>query len=176
MALPPDPRNPGGHPCVGLQTDQKKTYKEPAMKIVHDCYVLVADGRKALFFRNEGDAEHPNLEVIRADEQDNPADRDQKSDAPGVTVSSFGHGRSTMEEVDFHQQAEDRFAAEAAEQLKGWALGGRFEDLIVIAPPKTLAEIRSHYHVEVRERLRGEIAKDLTRHPVDRIEAIIQDS
>lgn len=146
------------------------------MQIAHDCYVLVADGRKALFFRNEGDAEHPNLEVVRAVEQYNPADRDQKSDAPGLASSGGSHGRNTMKEVDFHQQAEDRFAAEAADRLRRWALDGRFQELIIVAPPKTLAEMRSHYHVEVRQRLRGELAKDLTGHPVDRIESIIQDS
>src|SRR3546814_10637217 len=43
---------------------------------------------------------------------------DLKSDAPGRAISSMGNGRSGMEEVDFHQLEEDRFAARTAALLK----------------------------------------------------------
>jgi protein required for attachment to host cells len=36
-----------------------------------------------------------------------------------------------------------------------------------------LGELRKHYHKEVEKRLSGEIAKDLTGHPVEQIERII---
>ena len=48
------------------------------------------------------------------------------------------------------------------------------EALIIVAPPKTLGELRKHYHKEVEGRIEAEIAKDLTGHPVDRIEAVLQ--
>ena len=82
-------------------------------------------------------------------------------------------GRSAYEETDFHQLEEDRFAAETAELLRKRALQNDFESLIIIAPPKTLGELRKHYHKEVEKRLTGEIAKDLTGHPVEEIEKII---
>jgi protein required for attachment to host cells len=69
---------------------------------------------------------------------------------------------------------EDRFAADAADMLKQRALRGDFESLIIVAPPRTLGELRKHYHKEVQKRLTGEIAKDLTGHPVEEIERIIQ--
>ncbi|MBV9884072.1 MAG: host attachment protein, partial [Sphingomonadaceae bacterium] len=53
------------------------------MQIPHDSFVLVADGRKSLFFRNEGDGEFPNLIVEREDSQPDPRDREIKTDAPG---------------------------------------------------------------------------------------------
>jgi protein required for attachment to host cells len=134
---------------------------------------MVTDGAKMLFFRNEGDAEFPKLEVERKREQDNPANRDQKSDAAGSTHQSAGYGGSAMEEADFHQQEEDRFAAETADFLKKRALRNEFEHLIIVAPPRTLGELRKHYHKEVEKRLSGEIAKDLTGHPVEEIEKII---
>ncbi|KAK0345065.1 hypothetical protein LTR94_012364 [Friedmanniomyces endolithicus] len=37
--------------------------KEKAMQIDHDAMVLVADGRKLLFFRNKGDRAFPQLEA-----------------------------------------------------------------------------------------------------------------
>jgi len=137
------------------------------MQVPHNAFVLVADGRKALFFRNEGDADFLNLQVEHAAEQINPADRDQKTDAAGAASSTR---MGTMEEVDFHQQEEDRFAAATADMLKRRALANEFESLIIVAPPKTLGELRRHYHKEVSNRLTGELAKDLTGHPVPEIE------
>ncbi len=144
------------------------------MQVPHNSFVVVADGKKMLFFRNEGDAEFLKLEVDRKREQELPADRDLKRDESGRTFdASGGAGRSAYEETDFHQLEEDRFAAETAEMLKTRALRNEFESLIIVAPPKTLGELRKHYHKEVEKRLAGEIAKDLTGHPVTEIEKII---
>lgn len=143
------------------------------MLIPHNSFVMVADGRKLLFFRNEGQANAPQLEVVTATEKENPRDREQKSDAPGRSFSSVGHGRSAYSEVDFHALEESRFAAEAADLLRKRALTGDFERLIVIAPPKTLGELRKHYHKEVANRVAAEIPKDLTGHPIPEIERFL---
>jgi protein required for attachment to host cells len=144
------------------------------MQLAHNSFVVVADGRKMLLLRNEGDAVHPNLEVVDVDIQDNPADRDQSSDRPGRSFQSSGPGhRSAFEETDFHQLEEDRFAAATADILKRRALRGDFEKLVVVAPPPTLGELRKHYHKSVLERISGELAKDLTGHPIKSIETII---
>jgi protein required for attachment to host cells len=150
------------------------TAKEMKMQVPHNTFVVVADGKKMLFLRNEGDAEFPKLEVERKVEQADLADREQKTDAPGRTFdASGGAGRSAYEEVDFHQLEEDRFAHETAEMLRKRALRNEFESLIIVAPPRTLGELRKHYHKEVEKRLAGEIAKDLTGHPVTEIEKIL---
>lgn len=143
------------------------------MQVPHNSFVVVADGEKMLFFRNEGDGKFPKLEVERKREQDNPPDRDQKTDSAGSHAGPSGTGASAYEEVDFHQLEEARFAADTAELLKKRALQNDFDSLIVIAPPKTLGELRKHYHKEVEKRITGEIAKDLTGHPVAEIEKII---
>ena len=163
------------------------------MQLPHNSVVLVADGRKLLFPRNEGDSEHPNLKVETAQDRLNPADRDQKRDAAGAASSTqsgpgapaiarggsgggggqgaqFAPSRGTFHETDFHQLEEDRFAAEAADLLKRRALRNDYESLIIVAPPKTLGEMRKHYHKEVSDRLAGELDKDLTGHPIPEIE------
>lgn len=144
------------------------------MHIPHNAAVLVADGRKMLFLRNEGDEAYPNLVVEHAEEQANPKDGDQKTDAPGLSYSSVGSGRSTMDEVDFHQQEEDRFASDAADLLKRRALANEFESLIIVAPPRTLGALRKLYHSEVSARITGELDKDLTNHPIPEIESAIK--
>lgn len=163
------------------------------MQVPHNAFVVVADGRKMLFLRNEGDEVHPNLQVERKRVQDNPKDSDQKTDLAGASSSTqsgpgsppaaqggsmhargggaqFAPSRGTMGETDYHQMEEDKFAAETAELLKKRALNNDFETLIIVAPPKTLGELRKHYHKEVENRLTGEIDKDLTRHTIPEIE------
>jgi protein required for attachment to host cells len=145
------------------------------MRIPHDSYVLVADGAKMLFFRNEGDADNPNLTVLAAEQQEDLADRDIKTAPAGQKPGSPGMGgASSAGEADFHRQAEDRFAAEAADRINRAALANEFEKLIIVAPPKTLGELRKHYHKQAEARIAAEIAKDLTGHPVDRIEAVLR--
>jgi protein required for attachment to host cells len=145
------------------------------MQVPHNSFVVVADGKKMLFFRNEGDADFLKLEVERKRETAGAKDREQKTDAPGRAAgASRGAGRSAYEEVDFHQLEEDRFAADTAEMLRKRALSNEFESLIIVAPPRTLGELRKHYHKEVEKRLAGEVPKDLTGHPVAEIERILQ--
>lgn len=140
------------------------------MQLRHNVLVVVADGRKALFLRNQGDGVHPDLVVDHAEDRVNPADRDQKTDAPGSTAAPAGSARSSMDEVDFHRLEEDRFAADIGAMLKSRALANDFESLIIAAPPHMLGELRKHYHVEVANRLAGEVPKDLTGHPIPEIE------
>ena len=143
------------------------------MQIPHDSFVLVADGRKSLFFRNQGDAEFPNLEVEAKEVDVNPAHHEQASDTAGRASNTLG---SSMEEVDFHVLEEQRFAAATAAMLKARALSNDYETLVIVAPPATLGELRKHYHKEVEKRLLAEVPKDLVNVPVAEIEAILKAS
>lgn len=145
------------------------------MQLPHDAFVMVADGRKLLFLRNEGDAQIPNLQVEKKlIDKHNPDHNEQATDlaggAMGTRTAGAQWGAGNMDEVDFHQLEEDRFAAEAAQLLKERALRNEFESLIIVAPPRTLGALRKHYHKEVADRLKAEIAKDLTGHTVPQIE------
>ncbi|MGY4395851.1 protein required for attachment to host cells [Sphingomonas sp. UYAg733] len=164
-------RNPQGR--RGVTHNDINNRKGHSMQISHNAVVLVADGRKMLFLRNQGDAAYPNLVVENAVEHVNPSDGDQKTDLAGRSSSSVGGGQNSMQEVDFHQQEEDRFAAETAGLLQRRALANDFESLIIVAPPRTLGELRKHYHKEVSSRLIAEVDKDLTGHPIDQIEKVL---
>jgi len=144
------------------------------MKIEHDALVMVVDGGKMLLFRNEGDSASPKLQVEQAMEHNNPPDREQASDAPARNHGGAGGlARSAVEQTNFHDLREARFAAEATNILNKRALTQDYEQLIIIAPPQTLGQMRKHYHKELQSRLIGEIGKDLTGHPVPDIEQAI---
>jgi len=144
------------------------------MPLPHDALVLVADGRKILFFRNHGDDDHIDLRTEAHDARRyQRKDRDIKSDAPGVVQQSFGSGRSTYEEPDFQQQEEDRWIKEASEELKKRALRGDFDALAIVAPPKALGVLKKCLHKEVEKRLVCSINKEMSGRPVPDIEALI---
>ena len=143
------------------------------MHIPHNALVLVADGRKSLFLRNEGDAEYLNLVVEDQRAHADLADRDMKTDAPGRTSSPSGV-RSAVDEPDYHQIEEDRFAADTAALLSKRAHDSDFEQLIIVAPPRTLGELRQHYDKAVEAKVIAEIDKDLVNHPIDKLERVLR--
>lgn len=146
------------------------------MDVPHNSFVVVTDGEKMLFLRNEGDAEFPHLVVEKESEQESRSNRELRRDMPGRSFSSVGPGRSAYDETDSRQLGEDLFAVETAAMLNRRALGNEFESLIVVAPPRTLGELRRHYHQELQKRLVGEVAKNLTNTPVNEIEKILKSS
>lgn len=146
------------------------------MDVPHNTFVVVADGEKMLLLRNHGDSEFPHLIVVDENEEESLANRDVRRDIPGRSFSSVGPGRSAYDEADSRQLSEDRFAADTAAMLNRRALGNEFESLVVAAPPRTLGEIRRHYHSELNRRLIGEVPKNLTNLPVTEIERILKES
>jgi protein required for attachment to host cells len=145
------------------------------MLIPSDTLVLVGDGRKALFLRNKGGAGHPELFTETVMEQNNPATHDQGTDRPGrYSGSANGGPKSAMEQTDFHQQAEDRFAVDIAEVLYKKSHIQDFQHLIVVAPPRALGTMRSALRKEVAQKITAEIAKDLTSHPVTEIARLLK--
>ena len=146
---------------------------EPTPHIPHGTLVLVGDGQKALFLRNKGHAQHLRLVVEQVLERDNPPTREQGTDRPGRSNASVGVARSAMEETDWHDIAEERFAGELAEALYRHAHANLFEELVIIAPPRVLGNLRKFLHAEVAARVTGEIPKELTSHPVAEIERLV---
>jgi protein required for attachment to host cells len=147
------------------------------MPLPHNALVLVADGRKMLFFRNHGDENQIDLRTEAHDARRyQRKDRDIKTDAPGTVKQSFGFGRSTYEEPDFQQQEEDRWIREAADELKARVLRNDFDALAIVAPPKALGVLKKLLHKEVERRVVCTINKEMSGRPVPDIEALLSDA
>jgi protein required for attachment to host cells len=142
------------------------------MPLPHDALVLVADGRKMLFFRNEGDEGQIDLRTEAHDQREDRKDSEIKTDSPGGIHQSAGYGRSTYEEADFHQQEEDRWIKDAAEELKERALRNDYDALAIVAPPRALGVLRKCLHKEVEKRLICTVNKEMSCRPVPDIEAL----
>ena len=142
------------------------------MKIACGTILLVTDGSRMLVMKNEGDALYPELSVVAHREIDNPPNREQLTDGPGVSFSSIGGARSSYQQIDIHQLREDRFTIEAAEALAE-TVAGHEADIIVVAPPATLHVLRDHYTPAIMKRLIAEVDKDLVKHPAAEIVQIL---
>jgi protein required for attachment to host cells len=141
------------------------------LKIPHNAFVFVGDGRKAIFLRNEGDERFPNLKTERVFQEDNPPTHEQGSDRPGHLGKAVGSGRrSAVETTDWHDLNEHRFAKTVAGAMEQVMRERKAPALVIVAPPRTLADIRGALHADVASRVIAEINKDLTRHPVGEIE------
>jgi len=144
------------------------------MPLPHDALVLVADGRKMLFFRNHGDENQIDLRTESHDARRyQRKDREIKTDAPGTTKQRFGYGRSTYEEPDFQQQEEDRWIKDAADELKVRVLRGDFAALAIVAPPKALGVLKKCLHKEVERRIVCTVNKEISGRPIPDIEVLL---
>ena len=146
------------------------------MPLPHNALVLVADGRKMLFFRNHGDENQIDLRTEAHEAREDRRDREIKTDAPGTTKQSAGYGRSTYEEPDFQQQEEDRWIKDAADELKARVMRNDFDTLAVVAPPKALGVLKKYLHKEVERRIVCASNKEMSGRPVPDIEALLQNA
>jgi protein required for attachment to host cells len=141
------------------------------LKIPHDAFVFVGDGRKALFLRNAGDEKFPNLQTEQVFVDDNPPTREQGSDRAGRSFKRANTNlRSAVEAADWHDLEKHRFARHVAAAMEGLVRERKIAALVIAAPARTLADLRSALHADVKSRIIAEIDKDLTRHPVYEIE------
>ncbi|NNE53927.1 MAG: host attachment protein [Sulfitobacter sp.] len=143
-------------------------------KLNNGTWVLIADGEKALFLQNKTDGEDPFLDVFREEEQENPANRDQAANRPGRFNDGPGVQRSAVDDTDWHELQKERFAHDLADILYKHAHKGAYDSIVLVAPPRTLGELRDVIHQEVAEKVIGEIPKTLTNHPIDEIESIVK--
>jgi protein required for attachment to host cells len=147
------------------------------MALPNNALVLVLDGRKALFFRNKGDENQIDLRTEAHDEREDAYDRDLKTDAPGNAATGMKGGgdafRPAYSETDYHQQEEDIWVKDAAEELKKRAFRNNFEALVIIAPPKALGVLRKELHKEVEKRVILTLNKEMSGRPVPDIEELL---
>jgi len=141
-------------------------------RLNHNARVLVTDGGRATVFRNAGQVGKPHLEEFKVYHQDNPPTREQGTDKPPRSNNLTGN-RSTIEQTDFHQQAEDRFVQDIAADMEKDLQAGEFAELIVVAPPVALGVYRKAASAKLQQATLAEINKDLTKHKAAEVADIV---
>jgi protein required for attachment to host cells len=89
--------------------------------------------------------------------------REIMSDRPGRTFDSVGAGRHAKEPRTDAREIEKRsFAHELAAMLDDGLKQGKFDRLVLVAPPRELGFLRAELSPAVRKRVSAELNKDLT--------------
>lgn len=121
--------------------------------------VVVADGSKAIFFRNERSEASLSL-------------REEQRLSPKNLLDD-GPSGSRPEEQTPRQTAEATFAKQLAEAINKMKQDGKFENLVLVADPQTLGQLRDVMHKTVQDSIVLTLAKDLTNHPTEAIADLI---
>lgn len=132
------------------------------MKLPAQAHVAVVDGERFLLMRNCGTTADPVLEC---------------EDEPEVAETNHSAGMRHMEDTrKATVEPMDKFAhaAGVADWLNHEVLKHRIDNLLVIADPDTLGEMRRHYHKETEAALLGELDKQLTGMPGPDILKVIE--
>jgi len=135
------------------------------MRCPQNTLVALANGKRFLLMRNTGQAFEPKLEKVEE------LDLELTNFSAGVRHQDPAGERSSSTDIN-----ELAHGAAIAEWLNDRALKNQLGEIIIVADPKTLGQIRQHCHELTQGKIIGEIAKDLTNSPIDAIARAIADA
>src|SRR5688572_31684324 len=117
------------------------------MKIPHNAVVALANGEKFVVMRNTGQPFEPRLERIAE---------------PDLELTNFSAGVRHQDPAGQRNGSTDIDELAHGAAIAGWlnarALDGKLGEVVIAADPKTLGQIRRHWHKEVESRIVGELA------------------
>lgn len=130
------------------------------MLLPHGTVIALVDGKNFELLRNAGNEAEPELATLIAPKLDT------RNHSAGSHHSSAGNHADKLVEEDAH-------AVAAVNWLNSQVLGHKIEQLVVFAPPRTLGEMRRHYHKQTERALLKEVNKDMTgKCPADVLGAL----
>jgi protein required for attachment to host cells len=98
------------------------------------------------------------------------------SDASGRVYHAQGPGTHSMKpRSDPHEQAEEQFSRSLAQKMEKAAQLGRFDQLLVVAAPKTMGRLRQRMNRSLAGKVTDEVALDLVGLPLPQLESRLRD-
>ncbi|SJZ71638.1 Protein required for attachment to host cells [Enhydrobacter aerosaccus] len=131
-------------------------------------WIVVADGARARFLRAAPDGKRlvPARGADLIAPQGRHHVRDMVSDRPGrVDSTSRGGQRHAFEpKHDYHKLAKHHFTVSVADVLDKACLAKEFDEVILVAPRRSLGELRQCLSKRVQKAVQQEIPKDFTEY------------
>jgi protein required for attachment to host cells len=132
------------------------------MLIPHGTIVAIVDGAHFALLRNSGDEAEPVLEAHVM-----------------PVIDLHGHASGGQHgHLSGHDPASQVIEAQHSGAVVQWlnheVLEHRLTDLIIIASPRTLGELRPHYHGQLKQILRCELAKDMAGRTGTEVLAVLR--
>lgn len=127
-------------------------------------WILVCDGARGRIFTQPRPLEPLSVVSSAEHPESHGHTRDLGSDKPGRTQDSSHSGarHSMAPRVDWHAFEKTRFAQEMAAVVEKAATAKAFDQLILVAPPRVLGDLRQALGSQAAALLAGDLDKDLT--------------
>lgn len=139
-------------------------------------WVLLADGSRAKVMETESDGTGFRAAEDMALSIDLPKSGELLDDKPGRTFDSVGAGRHAKENpTDPKRHMKREFARTVVDVLRNAMLAKRFDRLILVAPPAFLGDLRGHLPKDLKDKVAGDAALDLTNTPEQELPAHLKD-
>lgn len=138
------------------------------MLLPHGTVFAIVDGENFELYRNSGIEAEPRLTAL---------------DVPELEATNFSAGARRLDGPTRHQARTgdgsndglDEAAHVAA--VTGWlnqqVLSRDIEQLVVVADPRSLGEMRRHYHKQLKDILVAEVPKNLAGRPAQEIVRVL---
>ncbi len=128
------------------------------------CYVIADGGRARLVERDEEGA-YRTISSFVSTELHTSA-HELGRDRPARVKESTGPVRHAVEpRRDLHEAAKEDFIRAVAEDLHNLQGEGKFDQLVLVAPPSVLTELKDVLSKSVAQLVVDELQKDLTKVP-----------
>jgi protein required for attachment to host cells len=132
-------------------------------------WIVVADGAHVAAIETAGDSQLLPVEDMHF-ATELPPTHEIVRDRVGRSFESVGAARHAKDaRTDPHRELKRQFAKKVAAALRLRLAEGRFDHLILIAPPVMLGDLRAAFAKPVRERVRAELPQDLVKMPARRL-------
>jgi len=128
-------------------------------------WYLVADGARGRIYANDG----PGKGLYQAVEREFAIDRPERtsdivSDREGRMAGTSAGSRHSMSAAsDPHAHEESEFLRAMATEIGEMGQNNLYDRLIIVAAPRALGDLRAHLPRAARDKVTGELNKDLTR-------------
>ncbi len=133
-------------------------------------WVLIADGGHAKVLETDASLSRLEAQTDMEMSADLPRSHEILADRAGRSYELHGHARHAKGDcVDPHRELKRGFAKAVGKALEKRLAEGRFERLVVVAPPPALGDLREALPKKVRAKVVGEVAQDLVKTPKTRI-------
>lgn len=130
-------------------------------------WFVLADGSRARFVTRRPEA--PGYDIVAEYElpEAHVPTHDIISDRPGRQQESATTARHGVEpRSDPHRERKAAFIDQIASRLNAACADGAFDELVLYAAPRALAELRGALDDGTRAKVKAEVAKDLTKTPL----------
>ena len=128
-------------------------------------WYVIADGGRARFVERDEDGAFRTLSSFVSTEL-HKSTHELGRDRPARVKESATPARHAVEpRRDLHEAAKDDFIRTVATELAAQLKDGKFDELVLVAPPGVIAELKDALSKPIAKLVVEELQKDLTKVP-----------